>query len=114
MQLMHILIQYYYKENVRIPEEVLAETNTYIDENNPIKQFIEENIEQDESSILLKRDIKLMYKEKFSKSYRWSDFIKCIEYELGAEFQRNYRRDGEKYNDVLVGYTLKDEYVIEE
>lgn len=99
----------YNKEGLKdCPDEINTYTKIYIDDNNVIKDFKEEFIE--EGGHMVKKDIRHLYTSdtKFKK-YPFKIFIKKLEEELDEKFQRDKYMEGQRYKDVLVGYSIKEE-----
>ena len=115
---MCLLLEYYLGPDYPVPDEVKAETNNYLNDNDPIKEFCEEFIHKDSKAVLLKKDIKAHYKLHFKKSYNERDFFNAIEIELGQEFQRKKKLNGNRYIDCIIGYKfgeeLEDEIIIDD
>ena len=105
-EMIYVLLEYYYLDAFPCPQSFKAETQGYLDENNPIINFIQENICKKEGSFLLKKNIKGFYESQFKKSFRFSEFILSLETELESPFIRDKNINGIRYNDVMIGYCL--------
>ena len=58
---MRILLDYYYREDIREPEEIKIRTNEYRQENNDFYSWLDENIEYSEGGLLQVKDICELY-----------------------------------------------------
>ena len=58
---MKILLDYYYRDDIREPEEVNIRTNEYRNENNDFFNWLDENVEQKEGELLQLKDICELY-----------------------------------------------------
>jgi putative DNA primase/helicase len=110
---MCILLKYYKlyrKEGLSPPDSVLQATKKYENDNNMIRQFIEENvIVGDKSMSILKNDLKdIFLKDSILKlTFRkFSTFIKQIENSLCTEFKPDKKNAS---IHKLHGYRLKSE-----
>lgn len=108
---MCILLKYYeiYKrEGLTPPDSVLQATRKYENDNNMIKQFVEENIiNGDKTMHIIKNELKeLFLKDSILKSTfrKFSTFIKQIENNLCSEFRPDKKNPS---IHKLFGYRLK-------
>lgn len=106
---LNLLLEYYYLENIQIPQSVIDDTNEYLNSNNPIREFIDDYIVKEDDGILLKSELKTYYNNKFKRDYKYKEFVSIIEIELATEFSRDKNVNGQRYYDVMVGYKFKDD-----
>lgn len=104
----NLLLEYYYEKDFVIPQSVLDDTNEFFNSNNPIYQFINDNIVKDENGIITKKELRQYYDNDFKKDFKYKEFCNCIELELGAQFIRDKKINGKRYNDCMVGYKFKN------
>jgi P4 family phage/plasmid primase-like protien len=114
---MNILLNYYriyIKEGLKPPDSVIRVTKKYENDNNIIKQFIDENIVVGtKMHCITKDELKSMYgsdstlKSNFKK---FTNFVTSLETALCAEFVLDQKKKVSK----LVGFYLKDDDDYEE
>jgi P4 family phage/plasmid primase-like protien len=61
---MKILIDYYYRDNIQEPEQVKIKTNEYRQENNDFFNWLNENVEYNQNSLLQTKDVCEIYLNK--------------------------------------------------
>ncbi len=76
---MNILIDYYYKENVKEPQEIQMKTNEYRDENNDFFAWLSENLEYNPQRAISLGEITEAYTSKKLPSRMSSKYKKEIE-----------------------------------
>lgn len=107
-ELMSLLIKYYYEKNISLPEEVTRNTTEYINENDPIVEFVNDNLERCEDGHVLKSDLKDYWKSYFKKNFRLSEFYKAIEIVCEGEFLRGKMINNERLIDVMFGWRMRE------
>lgn len=109
-----------YKKDIKkgldqCPKSIIDDTNSYFDNVNLIKKFIEEYIIKDEESVLTKSDLMSYFQDKrLSREYGFynmksvNELIEEIELFLNVEFLERKKIDGYDYRKVLMGYKLNE------
>ena len=111
----NLLIKYYpvFLKSYKVPDYVLQESQKYLEENNFVYKFCQDFIQEDADGILMKSDIKELWKDEDNKTeydfknVKWSTFVRDIQDHLSFTFQRSVRWKGNTYTDGIKGYSLK-------
>ena len=92
------------------PKEILEASKCYINENNDVYKFVNDNFERtgNNKDFILLKDIKLMYQN--NKEYEQTK-LKTLKSSLEKIFNSNFIDDkkinGKKYTSVMMGWRLK-------
>lgn len=92
------------------PEAVNVFTNDYINDNDIIKNFIDEHLEEHPDSFLEKHELKRAYSldSSIKNKFKYNEFISLLEEKLDKEFHRCNKRNEYRDKLVLEGYRLKE------
>lgn len=115
LPLINLLINNYpnfISSSKEVPDFILKERKKYIENSDLIIRFIDDYIIKDPNGIITKKEIRYLYqteKENYDLPRKYSAFVRDLEARLETEFVRDKKINGERYKDVITGYSLKEE-----
>ncbi|KAL3146487.1 hypothetical protein ABBQ32_000744 [Trebouxia sp. C0010 RCD-2024] len=105
-ELMMLLLERFSPDYVySCPSSIQQGSQEYMQENDPVRRFVQDNLQKDTESIVTLRDLReLPWKiEDYGRQPKLSDFKKDLIRVLGTDCKKDKRWKGPNYKNVFVG-----------